>query len=231
MINVNKLKFMLILFTCAFFAATARAGPTITLYENDKAGWDAVVTTPIGTINWDDVALPNGSSVTILGDRYSGMAGSPTLSVDAGSGLYVIDPGPSFFDADFIPVSGENVFAPDDWPVSPQGTLTISFGTPVYALGAWFLDVEADYANTGIEVGGTLYSFSANQGDNSQSFLGIVSSTSFTTAKIHMATGPASNGVGIDDVTYAVIPAPGAILLGSIGVCLVGWLRRRRRTL
>jgi hypothetical protein len=222
------MKQMLKLLTVALMVSVLWCSPTyagLTVYT-DQASWETALTAPFNTINWDDVALDNGTSTLISGNRYSGMAGSPMLSVDAGSGLYVIDPGPSFYEEDFVPVSGENVFAPDDYPASPQGTLTISFGTPMYALAAWFLDVESDYAGTGIEVGGTLSAFSSNQGDNSQSFLGIVSTTPFTTAKIRMATGPATNGVGIDDVMYAV-PIPGAVLLGILGLGAVGLKLRK----
>ena len=196
-------------------AGSADAGLTV---YTDQGTWSAGLSAPINTINWDDVVVPVYST-TIAGDHYSGMFGSPMLSVDAASTLYVVKPAAGPLGPDFYPVSGENVFTPD--LLNPQGVLTISFAKPMYAVGVWFLDVEHDYDSTGIEVGGALYAFSSNQGDDSQSFLGIVSSNPFTSANIHMSSDPGGNGVGIDDVMYAV-PVPGAVLLGMIGLGAVG---------
>ncbi|MHC4571435.1 MAG: hypothetical protein ACYS0C_05090 [Planctomycetota bacterium] len=45
---------------------------------------------------------------------------------------------------------------------------------------------------------------------------------------IHTGQGTTQGLFGLDNLNANVIPAPGAILLSSIGVSLVGWLRRRR---
>ena len=207
---------------------TAIAGPVV-VYENDKAGWDtAVASYTTDTIDWDDIDISNGTYTTITSNQYAGLLGSPSLSVDGGSGLFVLDPGLGFYDADYIPVSGENVFSPDV-AGSPEGELTIDFDETMHAIGAWFLDVESDYTVTGIEINGEFFAFSSNQGDDSQSWLGLVSMDGFTQAKIRMAFGGgAVNGVGIDDVVYGhLIPLPTGAGLAGLG--LLGLASTRRR--
>jgi hypothetical protein len=53
-------------------------------------------------------------------------------------------------------------------------------------------------------------------------------SEAYLIAQIFGQPGVPTSSVSFENVT-AVIPAPGAILLGSIGVAFVGWLRRRKQ--
>lgn len=211
------------------FVAAGSAFASINVYTAENL-WQGQLYTSVNTINWDDVAVGEGTYTTIASNRYSYMPGSPTLSVDGRSRLLVgnpTNPDGGFFGADFYPVSQNNVFSPDA-SGSPEGRLTISFDQGVYAFGTWFLDVEGDFAVTGIKVDGVLYSFGANQSDNSKSFLGIVSSIPFLSADIYMAYGGgAENGVGIDDVKYALVPVPIAVVLGMLGLGVAGLKLRK----
>jgi hypothetical protein len=57
-----------------------------------------------------------------------------------------------------------------------------------------------------------------------------ISGMNFDRATFYYAVDPSLGLIEIvDNIQFEVIPAPGAILLGSIGVGLVGWLRRRQK--
>ncbi|MHC4696760.1 MAG: hypothetical protein ACYTFA_08470 [Planctomycetota bacterium] len=196
----------------------SHAAGALIIFENDVAGWRRAIgggVTADQTINWDDVGpLADAGYKTILPGRYSSAGatpkfGSPYLSPNPGTILLVANPGPGFFGADFIPVSGENVFSPR-FPggYGPQGIVTITFDRPMHAIGAWFLDVEGDFQTTGFRFSGSGgcgpldAAFSADQGDDSRSFLGLVSDTAFTSVQIHMSSGYIGDGVGIDDLMF-----------------------------
>jgi hypothetical protein len=217
-------------------ALTAAAG--VQEFQADQAGWllaaGAVSGGGVtGLIDFDDASLSIGSQLPIAADRYASHPAGPSLIgvPDAlGSGAPIMyRPSNSDSINGIVPVSGSNVLQLTSAAVR-NGIMEISFAEPVSAIGGFFIDLELtpSLATTGIWLDGVLYDYAGALGNGTQHFIGIVSDTPFTVARIHLASGitPPGDGLGLDNLQYVTwIPAPGS--LAVLGIAAIPTRRRR----
>jgi len=108
-----------------------------------------------------------------------------------------------------------------------QGDFYIQFPTPVVdvqfisgywdAVGSGIINVYGPYGNPLASLSNTTTGVNTTD----LSALGKIGMIYFNS----IADGA---GADLDNLSFSPIPAPGAIVLGGIGVGLIGWLRRRR---
>jgi len=116
------------------------------------------------------------------------------------------------------PDGGPSMFAGDFWMQFTIPVLDVDFDSGYWdSVGTAVIDVYDPSA--------VLLTSLTNAGTGVEHFgisgLGQI-------GKIYFNSVADAAGGDIDNLGFTPIPAPGAILLGSIGVGLVGWLKRRR---
>ena len=182
------------------------------------------------TINFDDLILPPPSEELLITNQYQDLG---VLFSGEGSFSGLVYPEGHYGVANFgnsspnimdMGLRGEATLATFVIP----GTVTPTVATNVSVLtGDGHIDEETFTVESFDINGNTLFSqtYTTTMSGQLIQFSGEVASIRFVVV-------PGSySGACLDDLSFTVIPVPGAVLLGSIGLASASWKLRRRKEL
>ena len=177
------------------------AGAASSSVTDDRSGWLNASGSP-NLIHFDSV--PTSAVNPLQGDEFSVNPGAPVFLDIEGRGMFA-----QASNQIPNPPTPPNMFGPECNP-SCEGIIRLRFAQPVIAVGAIFIDVEGDFASTGLSLDLDQllpqYPFTSIQGQGAFSFLGVRSSVPFREIDLHFATGPNIDGTLIDNLEYVLAP-------------------------
>jgi hypothetical protein len=151
------------------------------------------------------------------------------LGADFGATASILMLGTSL-NPDFPPNSGNNVIYDD--PTLGTGIIRVdAVGSP-WAMAGGYVTGNTDVTLTAYASDGTVLGSASTGGANYiGAGTGLLPNIFLSVAVpgiAYVEFSDTGNTYTVDDFTLQAIPAPGAIVLGGIGIGLIGWLRRRR---
>jgi len=164
------------------------------------------------------------ASQEVVDDQFLG------LGADFNASARVLSLSEGTLDPDYPPYSGDKVIS--DNPLSGTGIIRIDAIGSLWSMAGAYVTGSASVTLTAYACDSSVLGNASTGGANRISDRTGLPPNIFLSVNApniaYVEFSDTGNEYTVDGVRYQPIPAPGAILLGSIGIGFVGWMRKHR---